>query len=176
MFVVLGDQVYPGTADKNLLQVSWTNSTDSTYSQEHDAGYDFSVDLLSETDTTITLTKGEKGAATGTFTVDTVSSLEYAESDRWRPADVGVAGTQLPSTYYLVGDQPFNVPNSADCADNDCKLTVDTSCTGDVTFAATFAGKYENGMFGPVNGAAQSAGDGGGLIITPPGTTSYYGY
>jgi hypothetical protein len=170
VFAILGDEVFPGTADKNLLQVSWTGTTDATYSEEHDEGYEFSLDQLSETTTKMTLVKGEKGLASGTYTIDTVASVAYAESDRWRPQDVGLTYSQMPSSSYLTGDAPVNIANEANCANNDCELTIDQACSGEVQFAATFAGKYENGMFDTLKDAAQSPG-GGGITIVPPTTT-----
>lgn len=175
VFAVFDGAVYPGTADKGLLQVSWTGSTDATYSEEHEDGYQFTYDELGESTTTITLSRGDKGTATGTLAVDTVASIEYAETDEWDRQDVGVSVSQIPSTLFLVGNDSDNTPNQPNCNDDDCELTIDLACSGEAQFAATFAGQYENGMFTGIQDASQSPG-GPGIYIGLPDPYTYYGY
>lgn len=159
VFVVIDDEVYPGTQDKNTLTVTWKGSTDEEHAENHEDGYDFSRVVLSETETTITLTRAEGGTATGKMSVLTSSSTEYSETDRWQVNRVGLSYSQLPN--WLVGDAPVNIPDSVECAADLCTMSVEQECDGEVQFAATFAGRYENGMFTGISGASQSAGDNG---------------
>lgn len=164
VFVVVGDEVYPGTQDKKSLSVSWDASTDSTHSETHESGYTYSRDELTSWTTTISLIKSDNGVASGQLEIASTSSVDYAETDKWKENQSGIFYSQVPSTGYLTGTDPVNLPDSAECAADSCTLSIDTACSGDTQFTATFAGKYENGMFTGIEDAGQSAGAGGAVI------------
>lgn len=161
VFVVVGDEVYPGTADKKLLQVEWTGSTDDLSSQEHEEGYLYSQSVVAEVLEKLTLVNPTAGQATGTMQVTSTSVQEWYETDRWRFNQIGISYSQMPSTSWLTGNRASNLLDSLECADDDCHLRVETSCDGQIDLTASFAGKYENGMFSGIEDAGQDPGAGG---------------
>ncbi|MEQ1505913.1 MAG: hypothetical protein ABMB14_27000 [Myxococcota bacterium] len=158
VFVVIGDEVFPGTQTKDQLTVTWTRSTVGDYSETHVDGYDFAVVTDTTVDQTITLTKTENGLAKGTTDYTSTSTLAYTESDRWKSAQTGVGYSQMPSISYLTGVGAVNLPDNRECADDDCVLTVTTACDGASDFTATFSGEYDNGMWAGIEDASQPAG------------------
>lgn len=162
VFVVLGNEVYPGIAEKKLLQVEWTSSDDSWFSEEHEAGYFYSQASVSEVLEKLTFVDPKAGQATGTLQITSTAVNEWYEADRWRLEDVPFAYTRVPSDSWLVGDARINDLGSLECADDDCHLQITTSCDGQVDLAASFAGKND-GNFSGIEDAGQ---DPGGTITT----------
>lgn len=160
VFMVVGDSVYPGTQDKKSLSVSWDASTDDTHSETHDSGYSYARSELTTWTTTISLIKSDNGVASGQLEIASASNVAYTETDKWKENQSGIFYSQLPSSSYLTGTDPVNLADTVECAADNCELDIDTACSGDTQFTATFAGKYENGMFTGVADAGQSAGAG----------------
>lgn len=159
VFVVIGGTVYPGKADGKTLEVSWTNADDSFYSEDHEEGYYFEESEVTTVKTTIKINRGKGGAATGTVKTDTEFEGDYRETDRWKPADVGVTNTQLKAQQYIDGDEPVNTPNAEECEDEECEYSVTLSCsTESKGLKATFAGDSQNGQYDGIDDATQAGG------------------
>lgn len=158
VFVVIGDEVYPGLAEKKILQVEWTSLVDDLDAQEHEDGYLYSHSQESTVDEKLVLVDPKGGQATGTMQVTSSSVDEWYETDRWRLNQIGIGYSQMPSTNWLTGSRSTNSLDASECADDDCHLRIESSCDGRVDLEASFAGKYENGMFAGIGDAGQEAG------------------
>jgi hypothetical protein len=160
-FVIIDDVVYPGTWDKDVLQVSWSGVLDDVYTEEHDSGYAFFHSEVAELEETLTFLRGEDGAMTGQYSTESNSTIAWSESDRWKLNQVGFYDSQLPSTSYLTGTNPYNVADAEDCNGDDCELTITTTCSGSVDFTGAYAGMHEEGMYASIEDATRDAGAGG---------------
>jgi hypothetical protein len=166
VFAVVGTDIYIGTDTVKALTLEWKGFTDSHDVDEHEDGYTYEVDELSEVLDKITLTK-DKGTVNGTWATTTSTMVEYHESDEWDPADMDglITSGQIPSQNLLIPDEQGDNRNSAEDEEcgGECELMISSSCKPDnLKFTASFAGKYENGMYTGISPANRPPGAGGG--------------
>jgi hypothetical protein len=168
VFGVVGTEVYVGTDTVKALTLEWKGFTDSHDVDEHEDGYTYEVNELSDVLDKITLTKEKGGVVSGTWSTTSKSEIEYIESDEWDPADMDgiVPSGQIPSQNLLIPDDQGDNRNSAEdeeCSGGECELLIASDCKPDARkFNASYAGKYENGMYTGISPASQPAGAGGG--------------
>jgi hypothetical protein len=175
LFLVMGDRVFPATSTAKTFTATWDGTTKDTHEEEHDAGYDFTLDMDANSTETISFTRGPGGVFSGSWSVSSDSTTDYSETDQWKAAQVGLNAGQIPSSLWLEGREPSNTAAGQECGSK-CTLTLTTTCDGSTDLTAMYAGKYNDGLFTAIGGAGQSP---GAEVVTTGGQTggtTYYGY
>jgi len=163
VFVFVDDTPYYGTAEGKSLTASWTDLVDTETVSEHIEGYRYVHKDKTETTTTLTFTRGDKGVVTGVIDETEKSDKEWIESDDWVPSDVQFADGQIngPASSELENDEPGGSSNSAqddDCDGDDCELFVRSNCQSSVDVQVFYAGDHDEGMYNSLEDATREYG------------------
>lgn len=161
-----GARTYLGTEADGKWTFVWSGTEDEATTRTHVDGYDYTATTHTEVVTTITLTKEGDGIK-GTWSSETVTDGEWAESDAWSEEITEVAERgQLPSNAYLVvdvagggGTRPAeNERDRAECSGTNCELSVTTSCSRDREYTGFITGYETEEAYGHLVNAGQPAG------------------
>ncbi len=167
--LVVGTAVYPGARqDDGTWIFGWTGSEVSDHVENFDSGTYASTVHVDESSTVSWALTFDPLTATvsGTRDESAQSVTTWTETDEWDPAEVGLQMGTIPSSLYLVYDEggndvPLaNRPQSAECANSDCDLTVTTTCSpSSQTVTGSWAGYAEEAAYEGVDGAQQPLGN-----------------
>lgn len=143
-------------AEAGLASFAWIRSEASHAESSHASGYRFATDVEAGATSRIQVTlpneTQQKDARrsdvpptiTGTWTEETTGTTSWEESDLWAE-ELGLGETgQIPFSSYLtrLDELGYVVPASngrtaSDCSDDDCVLTVNSTCAQAWTLTAT---------------------------------------
>ena len=165
--LIIGNEAYPGVASEGGWSFSWTGSTESSDSQTHTSGYNYTTAETSSSLVTISMNISG-GVATGTWASQDDSDRSWSESDTWEVQGLGFDVGQIPSAQYLVHDfedkgvsvegAPLqNGFDGAECS-GDCQLSVTSSCAGSVEFTATLMGIEDDDAYNYLDQVGQPYG------------------
>lgn len=154
--LVLGSEAIPGTKDGNVYTFTWDDFENSVDSAEHESGYVYREEVNASSKTTLTFEKGKSGTATGTWSIDSSEEYVFAESDEWDESATGYWNGQIEdvSYSYLDGDAS-NMYDSADCADERCRITISQTCSGSLPVTMTWYASADDDVYEGVSGAGQ---------------------
>lgn len=158
--LIWGGGVYPGTKNGEAWSFSW--DTTGTYSDVRSLD-EYSYSQSSDETTSVTYNFTFKGNdLTGKAVIDSESTTAYAETDEWSKKlqdQVGATG-QIPASSYLSTKKgpARNAGSAADCEDEDCKLSITTTCSGSGEFTGFRTGFDANEATDGILAADQSAG------------------
>lgn len=161
VYVIWDDTPYVGTVEGKTLTASWTTSVKNETVAEHVEGYDYTFDESSESTTTLTFTRGEKGVVTGTVETKTKATFEWVEDDEWDAGNVGFQSGRIPAGSWLVNDDPGGTQNTADgdeCDGGECELEVTYDCKDSVDVQVFYAGDHDEGMYNSLEDATREYG------------------
>ncbi len=130
LLVMQGD-VFHGNREAGELVFTWAGSEDVRETASHISGFFGSYHAIMEEVEELSLDfQGGHAEGVGTYTVTSLE--EYEESDSWDPSATGHSSSEIPADHYLVSTNDSwveNTPNSDDCTDTRCLLTVEQTCS-----------------------------------------------
>ncbi len=154
------DRVLVGTeGEDGTLTLTWTDSTTTDDLSLHDSGYRLNTTSTQTQILTVTLLRDGNSLATGSWSETVIEEVAWRESDTWDAATVGLDASQVPSGTYLADaalNPVTNDPTAIDCAENECRLAVTSTCTAYTTLSATRVldnGDGDNGISGAASGS-----------------------
>ncbi len=160
-FLVMGDEIFPGTVEKNTMTFTWESFVDDTHSETHtDSGYTFSSRIESTVTTNLVLNLNkETKNMDGTWSADRVTNQEYSEIDEWDDAGpyVGTGQINAQILFWLVGTAS-NEANEEDCDSDPCFVNVSEDCGASTSFEAIYTELREEGAYEALEDASQDPG------------------
>jgi len=160
-FLVMGNEIFPGTMEKETMSFSWESFVDETHSEAHAGGgynYDYAIDSTVTTTIVLNLNKDTKNMD-GTWGEQRDTVTEYGETDEWDDTDV-MQGTGEMSSHiltWLVGTAS-NEFNTEDCDSDPCNIQVTEACSSSTSFSAVYTELHEEGAYEALEDAEQLPG------------------
>lgn len=155
--MVIGPEVWVGTElSKGLWSFSWEGSEDSSLTEAHETGYEYTETVLAQSSDTLQLAF-DAGIGGGTWTMSSTSEQAWAEADGWSE-ELGFRTGRIPSDLWLEREPSGGGPGGgtsgptppelepatnerdvADCDSDTCRLQVTSECASemDVTLQQT---------------------------------------
>jgi len=127
--LVIQDQIYPGTQEKNGYVFEWNNFGDTLNESSHSSGYTMVTQQLESSTTTLQLDFEGPDLVGTVYSQDDVL-LSWTETDVWDPELTELFWSQIPTDTYLEGvdgEFPTNHATEADCEEADCSLEVSST-------------------------------------------------
>lgn len=127
------DAIFPGQEDEGGgWQFGWTDEQVSSYEQTHAEGYAYQETESATAALSWSLALADS-AVTGTWAATTDSTSDWRESDGWDSDEVGLSSGQIPASAWLEDTEDVwasveNEPDSSDCDEDPCRLTVSSQC------------------------------------------------
>ena len=143
--LVWGSEAWPGQWNTSYWEFTWSESSESSNSQTHIAGYSYASTGSETTEDIVDFTI-DGDTASGELSSTSSAQIVWEEADIWSDqlaSEIGQTGS-IPSSTYLVELVPksggetavSNSYASADCDAELCRIQLDSTCTQLWSFTA----------------------------------------